>query len=104
LSSNPLSILSSPFSLDNRTLWFGQIDLYENEVVISGWGWTGPVEERILLDDLRRVDKWSVRRGPNVVLHTTNGRKPIRGRIERGVKFWELRFKEDERVELKMRH
>ncbi|MFB6098968.1 MAG: hypothetical protein ABEK84_07650 [Salinibacter sp.] len=98
------SLLESSLSLENRSLWFGNIQLYPDEVVISGWSWTGPVEERIPIDEIEMVEKWTVTEGLNFRLRSMNGRAPVFGRIEEGAKFWEVTFDQDDRIELKKRH
>jgi len=84
-------------------LWFGTIELHEHKIVVSGWTWTGPVEKHVSIDDIRHVEKWTVRKGPNFRI-TGNGGGSIYGRIERGAKFWADAFREDDRVQLKLRH
>jgi len=95
--------LSSSIMLEDHTLWFGKMILHEDKIVISGWDWTGPVEESIPLAKINRFEKWTVSEGPNFRLHRENGR-PLFGRIEKGIGFWEREIKADDRVELKNRH
>lgn len=82
--------LISPLRLEDRTLWFGKIKLYEDEIVISGWCWTGPVTTHISLRTVTVFEKWTVKQGPNFRINRKNGR-PIFGRIETGAKFWSNR-------------
>ena len=90
--------------MEDRTLWFGTIELHQEEVVISGWTWTGPITERTTIEEIKKVEKWTVRRGPNIRLLRANGKRPVFGRIHRGAKFWERAFKKDDRVDLTLRH
>ncbi|PSQ86950.1 MAG: hypothetical protein BRD30_09125 [Bacteroidetes bacterium QH_2_63_10] len=61
------------------------------------------MEEHVSISDIRRVEKWTVRKGPNLRI-IGNGVGSIYGRIETGAKFWADAFREDDRVRLKMRH
>lgn len=99
--ANP--ILTSDLSLEKRTLWFGTIALYEDHVSISGWRWSGPFRRDIPIGDLRLVERFTTRRGPNVVLHVRNGMS-FKCRIHGGAWYWERAFREDDRISLKMRH
>jgi hypothetical protein len=95
--------LSSPFTLVNRTLWFGKIALYEDQIVLSGWSWTGYVKTTIPFDRIHFVAKWTVQEGPNVEIHR-KGDAPILGRIEKGAGLWEQELRKEGRIELKLRH
>ena len=97
-------VLSSSFTLEGRTLWFGTIELHQEEVVISGWTWTGPVTERIDIEEIKKVEKWTVTLGPNIRLYRANGKRPVFGRIHKEAKFWELAFEKDDRFDLTLRH
>ncbi|PSQ69241.1 MAG: hypothetical protein BRD26_06820 [Bacteroidetes bacterium QH_1_64_81] len=90
MSESGEPVLSSSFTLEGRTLWFGTIELHQEEVVISGWTWTGPVTERIDIEEIK--------------LHRANGKRPVFGRIHKEAKFWELAFEKDDRVDLTLRH
>lgn len=94
--------LSSPAALKDRSLWFGKIELYENDIVISGWTWSGPTVERIPISNLLLFETWAEREGTNFRLEI-DGELPIRGRIETGVGLWEAKMDTDERVTLKRR-
>ena len=94
--------LSSPVTLKGQTLWFGKIELYENEIVISGWTWSGPVAEEIPIPSLLLFETWSERQGTNFRLEI-DGAPPTRGRIESGVGLWESKMETDERVDLQRR-
>jgi hypothetical protein len=96
-------ILSSPVTLEAPNLWFGHIHLYEDEIVISGWTWTGPVDEAIPFSSVSGFEKWTVRKGQNFRLGR-NGKPSIRGRIERGAELWASMLEEDERIKVKRRH
>jgi hypothetical protein len=92
--------LSSPVTLKDRALWFGEIELYEDEIVISGWTWTDPVKEEIPLSNVKRFHRWPPRRkGQN--FHVSREDNPSRGgRIEKGLSLWTSEL-EDEGVEVK---
>lgn len=104
MSTSEEPVLSSAVTLEDRSLWFGTLELYEEELVVSGWTWTGPMEERIAIDDIALVEKWTVTLGPNVRVHTTSDRDPLFGRIHKGAKFWELVLEKHERIDLRLRH
>ena len=95
--------LSSPLNLEDRTLWFGTVELYEDTVVISGWTWWGRVRETIPLESIAVFEKWSTLKGQNFRF-VCNGRAPVWGRIERGAELWALELKKEEGIELKRRH
>ena len=101
--ASTLFVIFSPSSLEGGTLWFGRIELQEVRIIITGWRWTGPMEETISLGNAIVVEKWTVQEGPDVRIHRKN-RSPICGRIERGDHFRKQKLQEDDRVELKMRH
>lgn len=90
-TGNGSPLLSSSISLRNQTLWFGQIKLYEDHILLTGWTWTGRVREKIPLSEIRKVETWSVPEGPNVIMHV-NGSK-LRGRIEDGIGLWHWKLK-----------
>ena len=96
-------ILSSSVTLENRTLWFGKIELHEDQVVISGWTWRGVSEERIPLGDITSFEKWSVQKGPNFRLHFGQGHS-VFGRIEQGIGFWAQELRRGERIKVTRRH
>ncbi len=104
MSSSEEPVLSSSVTLEGRSLWFGTLKLYEEELVVSGWTWTGPVEERIAIDDIALVEKWTVTLGPNFRVHITDDRDPLFGRIQKGAKFWELTLEKHERIDFRLRH
>lgn len=97
-------VIDSNITLENRSLWWARLSLYEEELVLSGWTWTGPQEERIPIEDVELVEKWTVTLGPNIRVHTTDGRPPIFGRVHKGAKFWELIIERHERIQLRLRH
>lgn len=69
--------LSSPITLKNRTLWFGELKLHGNKVVVSGWTWTGPVQEEIPLSNVTEFHRWqtttSDEKGISFVLRRETG-------------------------------
>jgi hypothetical protein len=95
--------LSSPLVLEDRTLWFGTIELYEDTVVISGWGWWGPVSETIPLERIAVFEKWTTLKGQNFCF-VCDERASVWGRIEQGVELWALELKNEQGIELKRRH
>lgn len=94
--------LSSPVTLKNRTLWFGEIELKAEEVLISGWTWSGPTEKTIPIRSITTFETWTKREGTNFRLRI-NGEAPIRGRIKKGLGLWEAKMESDERVDLRRR-
>lgn len=99
----PVAKLSSRLTLKDRAFWFGEIELREDQIVISGWTWNGPLEKKI---PIRRVTTfetwWGGQDRTNFQLVVEEG-APIRGRIEKGKGRWEAKMKTDERVDLKRR-
>lgn len=89
--------LSSPITLKNRTLWFGELKLQGNKVVVSGWTWTGPVQEEIPLSNVTEFYKWAPtttdEKGTPFVLRWETG-STIRGRIEKGIAPWAMELKD----------
>jgi hypothetical protein len=99
----PTPRLSSPVTLKNCALWFGEIELHEGKIVISGWTWTGPVEKEIPLSDTTTFEKWTVQEGPNFRLHFSEGNS-VFGRIEKGAGLWGLELEDDEGIKVRQRH
>ena len=97
--------LSSSVTLKDRALWSGEIELHEDKIVISGWAWTGPVEETVALSTVSRFYKWTTSadsKRPNFRL-SVNGAPSISGQIK-GAELWASELEDDERVEVKRRH
>lgn len=88
-SARPL--LSSGVSLQDQSLWFGSIELYESHLRISGWG-RGRYDQRIDLTNLSLVETWDRVNGPNMVLHTDDVKLPLR--IEDGIMLWHWKMRE----------
>jgi hypothetical protein len=80
-------------------LWFGHIALHKDRISLTGWTWSGRIHETVDLDEVRKVETWSVRKGPNVVVHT-NGSTRLRGRIETGIGLWHWTLKNDTDIEV----
>lgn len=97
-------VIDSSIALENRSLWWASLSLYEDKFVLSGWSWAGPQEEHISIEDVELIEKWTVTLGPNIRVHMANGRPPIFGRIHEGAKFWELVLEKHEDIELRLRH
>lgn len=96
----PKSDLSSPVNLRGRALWFGEIELREDQISISGWSWTGPVEETISLDNVTKFYKWPPdRKGPNFRL-SCESEVSLRGKMK-GAELWARQFEDEDRVEVK---
>lgn len=95
--------LSSPLSLKNGTLWFGEIELHEEKIVISGWTWDGPFEKDIPIRKITAFETWANRKGPNFRLRI-DGEASIQGRIEKGLGLWQNTLETDGRVQFKRRH
>ncbi len=96
-------ILRSALAL-RRTLWLGEIELYQDHLSISGWRWSGAVWRPIPIADIRRVEKWpATHRGHNFVIRPTETRDYY-CRVEEGVFFWVKEFRDDDRTELTIQH
>lgn len=99
--------LSSPVALENKTLWFGKIELKADEILISGWTWSGPAGKAIAIRSITTFETWTEREGTNFRLKINgleiNGKAPIRGRIKKGLGLWQLKMEGDERVDLRRR-
>jgi len=104
MTSSSNSVLRSSIALEHRSLWFATIVLHDDEILISGWSWTGRVTERIPIKEITTVERWTVGEGPNFRFQSTNGRTPVFGRVQDKAKFWEKALEKDERVEVKLRH
>lgn len=97
-------LLSSDLALRRRTLWLGEMELYEDHLAISGWRWTGAVWRPIPIKEIRLVEKRpATRRGVNLVIRSSEERD-FYCRIEGGIFFWVKEFRDDERTDLKVRH
>jgi len=60
---------TTPFSLANRWLFWTEIRLYADRLVLSGWGLRGRYWRRIPFEVLRRVEHEKTR----LHLHTASG-------------------------------
>lgn len=98
------AILRSAITLRNRSLWFAEIELYREGIIISGWTWTGSGTVRFPAGEIELVEKWTVTLGPNFRLLPAGRRQPVFGRIHREAKFWELALERHERIDLRLRH
>ena len=86
-------VLSSPCKHMRRTLWFGQIELFDDHITLSGWCWTGRYERRIDLSDLQLTLWWAVGQGMNFKLQLESGKTyPLR--ITEGAGLWHWKLKE----------
>ena len=103
MSSSQDPRLYSSITLEHRNWWFVTIEYYHEEFVLSGWTWTGFVTERLPMDEVAVIEKWTVTHGPNFRFHTTDSSHTVFGRIHKHAKFWKLALEKDDRVELKLR-
>lgn len=94
--------LSSPLSLKDGTLWFGEIELHDEKIVISGWTWDGRFEKDIPIRKIKAFETWSNRKGANFRLRL-DGEASIKGRIEKGLGLWQNTLETDERVRFERR-
>lgn len=96
--------LRSDVALRQRTLWLGKMELYEDELAISGWTWTGSVWRPIPIEEIRQVEKWPAPEGMvNLVIRPEN-RDDFYCRVEGGIFYWVKEFREDERTDVEIRH
>lgn len=97
-------VLHSAMGLRRRTLWLGELELYDDHLAISGWKWTGSVWYPLPIEDIRRVEKRPAPPpGANVIIRPTD-RRDFYCRIEEGVFYWVKEFRDDERMDLEVRH
>lgn len=95
--------LSSNVALRRRTLWLGEMELYDDHLVISGWRWTGSVWHPVPIKEIRQVEKWPAPLGMTNFVVCLEERRDFYCRVEDGVFFWVKEFREDERTNLKVR-
>jgi hypothetical protein len=95
--------LSSPVTLLNRTLWFGEMQLHDDEITISGWTWGGSFRRQIPIREISVFETWAGE-GNNYFRLRIDGDESVQGRITAGIGLWEVQVEDDERVELKRRH
>jgi len=96
--------LRSDVALRQRTLWLGKMELYEDELAISGWTWTGSVWRPIPITEIRQVEKWPAPEGTvNLVIRPEN-RDDFYCRVEGGIFYWVKEFRDDERTDMEIRH
>ena len=96
--------LRSALDLRRRTLWFGELKLYEDHLAIAGWSWTGSVWCPLPIEDIRQIEKWPAPPpAANVVIRSAD-RRDFYCRIEEGVFYWVKAFRDDERMELEVQH
>lgn len=97
-------LLRSDLALRRRTLWLGEMELYDDHLAISGWRWTGSVWRPIPITEIRLVEKrpatWH---GANLILRASE-EQDFYCRIEEGIFFWVKEFRNDERTDVKIRH
>lgn len=96
--------LRSDLALRRRTLWLGQLELYEDKLAISGWRWTGAVWRPIPIEEIRQIEKWPAPKGAvNFVLRPEQ-RRDFYCRVEEGIFYWVKELRDDERTEVEIRH
>jgi len=99
----PESTLTSPVTLLDRTL-FGEIQLYDDHVVVTGWTWTGPLHEEIPIREIIVFETWAGGKGDNYFRIRRNEGASVRGEIGAGIGLWEVQMEADERIDLKRQH
>ena len=96
--------LRADLALRQRTLWLGEIALYDDQLAISGWRWTGSVWRPIPIKEIRRVEKWPAPEGRvNLVLRPEH-RDDFYCQVEDGVFYWVKEFQDDDRTDVEIRH
>jgi hypothetical protein len=95
--------LSSPVTLLDRALWFGEIQLYDDEITISGWTWAGSFRRQIPIREITVFETWAGE-GNNYFRLRVEGAASVQGKITAGIGLWEVQMEDDDRVELKRRH
>jgi hypothetical protein len=102
--SAPNGPLSFDVDLERKPLWFGTLVLYDDHLKISGWSWTGPLQETIRFEHIPVVERWSTpKQGPNFIIHRTQG-SALHCRVGNGAFYLANAFKEDATIKLKRRH
>ena len=96
--------LRSDVALRRRTLWLGEMELYDDELVISGWRWSGSVWRPIPITEIRQVEKWPAPEGMVNLVVRPEKRDDFYCRVEEGIFYWVKEFREDERTDVKIRH
>jgi hypothetical protein len=94
--------LRSDLVLRQRTLWLGEMELYEDHLSISGWRWTGSVHRPIRFENIQQVEKWAVPRGVNLVIRHQET-QDFHCRVLEQVYFWVKALREEERTEVELR-
>jgi len=92
MKTNSTPLLSTDVSLPDQTLWFGQAELYDTFIYVSGWTWTGRYERRIEVNDIEQAETWSRSGGANLVLYIGNTREPLR--LKTGIMLWHWKLKD----------
>jgi len=95
--------LSSPVALLDRTLWFGEMQLRDDEITISGWTWRGSFRRQVPIREITVFETWAGE-GNNYFRLRIDGDASVKGRITAGIGLWEVHMEGDERVDLKRRH
>lgn len=97
-------VLHSPVSLRQRSLWLGELALYEDRLTISGWKWTGAVVHPVPIAEIRKVEKRrTLPRFSNFVIRPAEHRD-FYCQIEDSVFYWVKEFRDDDRMDLEVRH
>ncbi|MEF8866667.1 MAG: hypothetical protein V5A20_12990 [Salinibacter sp.] len=97
--------LSSPVALLDRTLWFGEIQLHDDGITISGWTWGGTFQKQIPLREITVFETWASEGTKNNYFRLRiDGEASVRGQIESDIGLWEVHMEADERVDLKRRY
>lgn len=96
--------LKSDLALRRRTLWLGEMELYEDQLAISGWRWTGSVWRPIPIEEIHRVEKWPDPEGMVNLVIRPEERRDFYCRVEEGIFYWVKEFRDDERTDVRIRH
>ena len=66
-------ILSSSFRYDDAPLLFSKARLFEDRIVLTGWGFKGRHKRVIHLNEIKEVDWWFGRAEVNFALNLNSG-------------------------------
>lgn len=95
---------SFDLTLENQTLWLGTLDLHDDHLSISGWSWTGPLQEDLPFDHIYLVERWPpTRNGPNFVIYRKQS-SALHCKVDGGAFYLANVFKKKEGITLKRKH
>lgn len=81
-----------PCRLPDRSLWFGKAKLLEDEIVVTGWEWTGHFERRLSLEKIESA-QWFPREEYNLLLRLHDGSRRVMD-LKRGAGLWYWKLKD----------